>query len=66
MPIEEVVWLRLVHFFLWVVIRVVFWVFEFYVLGSGVCVCVCFPYCDRCLKEEVGMAKIGGDWWVSQ
>ena len=32
-----------------------------------VCVCVCvFSYCDRCLKEEVGMAKIGGDWWVSQ
>ena len=44
-------------------------VLGFRVLGSRfwcVCVCVCFPYCDRCLKEEVGMAKIGGDWWVSQ
>ena len=45
-------------------------VLSFGVLGS-VCVCVCvffffFLFCrDPCLKEEVGIAEIGGDWWVS-
>ena len=34
------------------------------------CVCVFFffffLFCrDPCLKEEVGIAEIGGDWWVS-
>ena len=33
----------------------------FWVLLGSVCVCVCFffSYCDRCLKEEVGMAELG-------
>ena len=43
-------------------------VLSFGVLGS-VCMCVCFfffLFCrDPCLKEEVGIAEIGGDWWVS-
>ena len=34
-----------------------FWVLGFFFFFSF--------FCDRCVKEEMGMPKIGGDWWVS-
>ena len=40
-----------------------FWSSGFFGFCVCVCVCVCvfffFPYCDRCLKEEVAMAELG-------
>ena len=30
--------------------------------SGGFCCCCC--YCDRCLKEEVGMAEVGCGSWL--